>query len=337
MQENANLCDFQPILRLIKKSGAVACGVKEIGAVPEKLTNSYICWLREGKNAGMTYLENHQELRSDPRRLLEGAKSIISIAFSYHQEGRGEIQGMSIASYAVGDDYHDVLRERLRPVIEELKCSYGAESRICIDSAPIHERYWAVECGLGSLCANGNLYVPGVGTEVFLAEIITTAAFTTDSKTSNSEFNNAPESMANGANTEDKCNGCGACKRICPGGAIGEEGIIDSRRCINYLTIEHKGEFSDEQFEIMRRAGGLTLIGCDRCQRVCHLNQGKPATGIGEFNMREAYRTLTAESISEMEQAEFSKIFKGSPLKRAKLAGLRRNLAIAKSKSNGVG
>ncbi len=307
--------DFRPIRELILQTGAAACGVAKAEPVPDAQTESYSRWLEEGHQAGMAYMERYPDIRRDPRLLLEGAQSVISIAFSYRQPDGSHREGLPyVASYALGDDYHDVLRHRLQPVTEALKAMYGAESRICIDSAPIHERYWAVRCGIGERTASGAIYVPGAGTEVFLAEIITTQAFETAERPSNV--------------IRQGCAGCGKCRQICPGKAIMADGGIDSRRCINYLTIEHRGDFTDEQRQILASTGSQTLFGCDRCLRVCPLNRHRPPTPLEEFRMRPLFQTLTAEEILTMAPTEFSRLFRGSPLKRAKLSGLQRNLNL---------
>lgn len=304
---------FTAIGKIITATGASAFGVSPAMEVPEYISQAYRDWLTEGRQAGMAYMERNLEVRDDPRLLLEGAKSVISIAYSYRQPPCKEREGLPyVAAYALGSDYHDVLREKLRPVVEALSKNYGAVSRICIDSAPIHERYWAVRSGIGERCANGAVYVPGIGSEVFLAEIITTLEL--------------QETDGTRGGKERGCNGCGVCRMICPGKAIMEDGTIDSRRCINYMTIEHRGDFTEEHKGILRKTRGVTLFGCDRCLQVCPLNRNQEPTSIEELRMREVFRSLTAEKIMAMEQEEFSHRFKGSPLKRAKLVGLRRNL-----------
>ncbi|MBD5204675.1 MAG: tRNA epoxyqueuosine(34) reductase QueG [Bacteroidales bacterium] len=305
---------WERIRESILGSGACACGVSTAEPVAENIREEYGKWLSEGRHAGMAYMERYIDIRTDPRLLLEGAESIISIAYSYHTDEREQYEGSPyIANYAIGDDYHDVIRERLRPIAEEIKQRYGAECRICIDSAPIHERYWAVKSGIGERCANGAIYIPGYGSEVFLAELITTLKLPANDR-------RAPED-----DIRRGCQHCGLCRNACPGEALHSDGTIDSGRCINYLTIEHRGDFNESQLHLLRRIEP-TLFGCDRCQQVCPLNKGIGSTPIANFQMRASLKFLTIKEIEEMTPAEFSRRFKGSPIKRAKLAGLLRNL-----------
>lgn len=312
---DASECDFTPVREMIMETGAVACGAAPAENVPDTVTESYRQWLEKGYAAGMAYLDRYPEIRRDPRLLLEGARSVISIAYSYRQPETPQREGLPyVASYALGEDYHDALRRRLRPIAETLLTGYGAASRICIDSAPIHERYWAVRCGIGERCADGAIYVRGAGSEIFLAEIVTTQSFCRDDKRDYK------------TGVREGCRQCGKCRMICPSQAIMADGTIDSRRCLNYLTIEHRGEFTEEQRRILATAEGTTLFGCDRCLRGCPLNKHQPTTQIEGFRMRGIFRNLTADAILSMPPTDFSRHFKGSPLKRARLTGLRRNL-----------
>ncbi len=318
--------------RRIIATGAAAWGYAPAEKVPQGVSDSYNAWLKAGFNAGMEYMERYMEVRDDPHLLLEGAQSVISIAYSYRQT---EYKA-ALAAYAYGLDYHDVLREKLREIADFLTKEYGAQSRICIDSAPIHERYWGVRCGLGSLCANGALYVPGIGSDVFLAEIITTLPCEDTSAARINNIDSTPKrgnSIGKGSGGSDNsvskpmCTDCGKCKSVCPGNAILCGGHIDARKCVNYLTIEHRGEWNEEQKKVMEESGP-TIMGCDRCLRVCPLNHGAAPAILPEFRLRDNLRTITKADIATMSQADFSRLFKGSPVKRAKLAGVRRNLGL---------
>ncbi len=306
---------------LDSETGACAYGVGRIGAMPPEDVLKYEEWLSEGHAAGMLYLHNHLHIRQEPALLLEGSKSIISLAFPYSPAARRERSLSAVATYAYGDDYHDVLRRRLTGAAERLRDIFGGEYRICIDSAPIFERYWAQKCGVGERCDNGLISVPGYGTRVFLAEILSTAEIPAE---------RGRKTPLTASVSPGSCLKCGACLKACPAGALRADSTVDARKCLSYLTIEHRGDWDETGEKAMRtEAGRRILFGCDICQDVCPLNapinRTVPPTDIPEFNARPDILALTAEQASTMTQTEFSTLFKGSAIKRTKLAGLNRN------------
>lgn len=262
----------------------------------------YDRWLSGGNNAGMTYLERYGDLRADPRLLLPGACTVVAVAVNYHHVGRQPAGAPEIASYAHGDDYHEVVRGRLDLLAAYIREQWGGETRVCVDTAPLRERYWAVRAGVGFRGRNGAVIVPGIGSFCFLGAILTTVEFPADESST------------------ETCDGCGRCVRACPGQAIMPDGTVDARRCISYLTIEHRGEFPSGV------TTGNRLYGCDCCQQVCPHNRDIPETGIEAFGLRPAIAALTRDSVAAMTQEQFSAIFRHSAVKRAKLAGLLRNL-----------
>lgn len=299
----------EEIRRRLMQSGAVAVGFAESGDVDARIIDGMRKWIGESCHAGMDYLPRHLELKRNPENVLAGAKTVISLAFSYAPAEWRDRGLPMIACYAYGDDYHDVIRARVAPSLESLREEMGGEWRLCVDSAPIAERYWAVRAGIGVRGRNGSVIVENFGSYNFLAEAVTTLRI-------------APDEPAEGG-----CMECGACVRACPAGALREDGTVDSRRCLSYLTIEHHGDWDAEGREAMSTtAGGHTLFGCDICHRVCPHNQGIVPSGIGEFSLRNEYGTLTAGKVASMTQEEFSRIFRKSAIKRAKLAGLLRNV-----------
>lgn len=210
---------------LLNEAGAIRWGVAYAGPVDEAVHSAYLRWIAEGYHAGMDYLARHAELRADPRLLLDGTSSVISIAIPYrHPDSRRVNPAARIASYALGDDYHDVVRKRLKAVAEAIEKRFGGATRICVDTAPIHERYWAIRAGVGRQGRSGQIIVPGAGTYCFLAEILTTVRFT-------------PTSPLPG----NPCGSCRRCIEACPGGALSSSHPFDARRCLSYLTIEHRG------------------------------------------------------------------------------------------------
>lgn len=213
-------------------------------------------------------MERWPEIRRDPRLLLEGARTVVSVAFNYRQSNPYP----EIATYALGEDYHKALKRRLKGVVRTLREEFGGEYRICIDSAPVLERYWAERCGVGKRSPlSGNIVVPGVGSMVFLAEIITTLDFSSVVLTS-------PDGGVSGADTSNYT------LPPCPTGALQPGGMVDAGRCINYLTIEHVGEWSEEEKALMSRPGAAgKVFGCDICQLACPSNHGAAPEILPEF------------------------------------------------------
>lgn len=288
----------EEIKKLLAEAGAYRTGIASATEVDPAVTDSYTRWLSDGRNAGMGYLENYKDIRRNPALLLSGARSVISSAFNYRW---GDCDGpLQWASYALGDDYHDVVRQRLQRVAEKIMLATGAQCHVCVDTAPIHERYWAAKAGLGFIGLNRQLIIPDAGTHFFLGEIITTLELEPDEP------------------LEKDCGNCGRCLRACPGKALDASGL-DARRCLSYLTIEHRGELPDG----VRL--GKHVYGCDVCQEVCPHNAAAPTSEIEEFRPRQSILRLDAEGIMEMTQEEFSAIFRRSAIKRTKISGLQRN------------
>lgn len=296
------------IRQAIIAAGAVAVGFAKAEPVDPSAMEEYAGWIGEGKHAGMDYLRRHEELKRDPSSVMEDVRTVISAAFSYAPAMLRDENLPVIATYAYGLDYHDVLRRRLAEVVETLRSELGGNWRICIDSAPLPERYWAMKSGIGRKGKNGSVIVDNFGSYIFLAEILTS------------------HSVAPDAARGESCMNCGACVKACPGKALSEDGTIDARRCINYLTIEHRGEWTGEGLEVMNTAiGKRSLYGCDICQSVCPHNRGIPPTSIPEFQPSPEILGLTGKQVEEMDQAAFSRLFKGMAIKRAKLDGILRN------------
>ena len=304
------------IKELLAGAGVYRSAIAEVSPVDAAAVEAYRAWIASGMHGSMTYLEKYDDLRSDPRLLLEGARSVVSCAFSYFWGGNGgccgehpykEMDGKLVwAEYALGDDYHDVVRARLSAVAQTITERTGAECRVCVDTAPLRERYWAVKSGLGFIGLNNQLIIPGAGSRFFLGEILTT-------------LNLEPDRQSGPVS----CEGCGKCVAACPGKALRADGDgrvrLDARRCLSYLTIELRGELPED----VRL--GRHIYGCDECQRVCPHNRMSPLSEIEEFRPRKEILELSAQRIAEMSQEEFSAIFRRSAIKRAKLAGLQRN------------
>lgn len=293
------------------RAGASAVRVARAGEVDEAALRQYRGWLEGGGAAGMDYMERHDDIRRDPRLLLPAARSIICLAFSYAGTERLRDQSVPmIAAYALFPDYHDWIRQAIRQSGIQMELgTEGTDWRICIDSAPIMERYWALTSGLGFIGDNGALIVPGIGNRVFLAEIITVRELKPDS----------PLAI--------DCGHCGACRRACPTGALGDDGTIDCNLCLSYLTIEHRGEWTEpiHNKAMHTRAGRNTLFGCDRCLAACpHNNPAARASKALPEPLKNIVG-LSAGQILNSDDTALSTLLRGSCLKRAKTTGIRRN------------
>ncbi len=255
----------------------------------------------------MEWLGRNIEARFSVDKILPGTRSIISVAFEYPEapEPRSP-RHPRWAAYALGDDYHEIIRKRLAPVAAWLDASTGGESRVCVDTAPVMERYWAVKAGVGFRGRNGMIIVPGIGSRIFLSEIFTTAAL--------------PHSA--GFPATISCEGCGRCEASCPASAISADGKIDARRCLSYLTIEHRGPLPDGV------KLGNRIYGCDTCRQVCPHEKPQWDRAIPEFHPRESILQLDVDAIQCMTSAEFSTLFRSSAIKRTKHEGLLRNVKL---------
>jgi len=288
--------------RLIE-AGAVAVGFAGVASVSRQAMDSFQRWLHEGRHGSLSYMENYPELRFDPSGLLPGAKTLISIAWPYLPEKLRADSLPFIARYAYAPDYHKGIRRLLKPLLREWDgMESGTKWRICVDSAPVMERYWAVRSGIGFTGRNGCLIVPGYGSWVFLSEVLTTLEIKADTP------------------CVDSCMDCGACVRNCPVGALDSGCSPDCRRCLSALTVERPGGAPPLPRE------QRVLAGCDRCQEVCPHNNAARPHGIKAFQPSEQFMRLSAGQIKEMGEKEFRARFNGSALSRIGLKGLLANL-----------
>ncbi len=261
-------------------------------------------WVAAGYQADMFWFDRSMEKRLDPSKVMADAASMLVLTCAYTPEPC-TLAGKKLARYAAGDDYHDVLLARLRKICARMAEDYPVGAfRPYVDTGPVLERYWAQEAGLGWIGKNGNLINREQGSYLFLACILTNLR------------------VPYGRPHEDFCGACRACIDACPTDAFPAPGVVDSNRCISYLSIEHRGPFEDApDFENW-------IFGCDICQEVCPWTvKFSQPEGLPELRARSAYASLTEENLAGMEQEGFSAIFRRSPIKRTKLAGLKRNLA----------
>lgn len=288
--------------------GATACGFAQVEEVDADSRDIYDEWIAAGKHGRMLYCEKYREQRLNPEQLLPGASTVISCAFNYfHPAPDSPVTGR-IASYAWGRDYHYAVKQRLAKLGEFITSTFGGECRPLVDTAPMRERYWAQKAGIGYVGVNNQLIVHGAGSYFFLGELLWTGTVEPDEPSSES------------------CLRCMACVKACPGKALDGKGGCDARRCISYLTIEHRGELPDDA-----DLHG-SIYGCDICQRVCPLNTSHPVSHLPEFEPDPAVMSLTSEEISTMTPSHYKRLVARSAMRRVPLAQLRRNLSIINEK-----
>jgi epoxyqueuosine reductase len=262
-------------------------------------------WIDAGYAGTMGYLERRMEERLDPGRVLPGVVSIICVALNYCQPEGADPSWEPVARYARGRDYHDVMAPRLERLGAYLSEACGARCRGYVDTGPVLERDLAARAGLGWIGKNTMLLHPELGSWFFIGVLLTTAGL---------EFDGA---------LPDRCGSCRACLDACPTQAFAAPYVLDARRCISYLTIEHRGAIEPALHEGM----GQWQFGCDVCQSVCPWNRRVPAAREPAFSPSEPYPG--AEAVLGMSDPEFRRRFAGTALVRAKAAGMRRNSAIA--------
>jgi len=295
-----------------KKFGFFACGIARAEAIAEDEAAYYRESIRRGYIADMDYLAKNVEKRLDPRLLVEGTRSIISGALNYTPSAQQHADSYHLAAYALGKDYHDVMRERLTALAKQLNLN---SFRVFCDTAPVKERYWAWKAGLGWIGRNHQLIIPNAGSMFFLGEIFTDEIFDYD------------EPQAS------RCGNCRKCIDHCPTGALhsaedetyavaAKRSWFDARRCLSYLTIENRGAIPDEFAACM----GDFIYGCDRCQTACpHQRLAKP-NDIAAFQPSEALLDMTKEAWQNLDVETYRNLFRGSAVKRAKFDGLKRNI-----------
>ena len=284
-------------------------------AVHSETIARYRQWIENGYAGKMHYLEKHLSLKTDARQLLAEAKSVISLAMNYYtldppkafaqDPGRGQI-----SRYAWGDDYHELIRERLLELVTFIKQIAESElkTRVCVDTAPIIEREYAQKAGIGWIGKNTNLIHWRSGSWYFLAEVLINIALESDT-----------------SDLRGSCGTCTRCIEACPTDAFVEPNLLDSRRCISYLTIELKESIP----KALRSEMGNLIFGCDICQEVCPWNSKATSTTEPAFQPRDGNLAPKLLSLIGMTQQEFSRRFKGSPIKRAKRRGFLRNVLVA--------
>ena len=265
-------------------------------------------WLNANLHGKMSYMTNHFDKRIDPRKLVDGAKSVISLAYNYFTEAaQTDENAPKISKYAYGTDYHFVVKDKLKELLEFIYQNIGAvNGRAFVDSAPVLERDWARRSGLGWVGKNTMLIHPKAGSYFFLAELILDLELTTDTP------------------MKDYCGTCRKCIDACPTEAIAPDGyFMDGSKCISYLTIELREEKLPPQYK--DKMDGW-MFGCDICQQVCPWNRFAKPHNEPQFTPNPQLLNMTKEEWIDISEDVFKEIFKKSPVKRTKYEGLKRNI-----------
>ncbi|MCP4443002.1 MAG: tRNA epoxyqueuosine(34) reductase QueG [Aureispira sp.] len=310
MQEN----NKQKYTKLLKQkalelgfSGVQIAEAKELTAEARKLEQ----WLNSGFHGQMHYMGNHFEKRIDPRKLVEGAKSVVSLMYNYYTpKVQEDTTAPKISKYAYGKDYHFVVKSKLRELLEYMQEEVGEISGRCfVDSAPVLERDWAKHSGLGWIGKNTLLINKKQGSFFFLAELIIDLDLDYD------------------APIKDYCGTCTRCIDACPTNAINENGyLVDGSKCISYFTIELKDELPQE----LKGQFDNWMFGCDICQDVCPWNRFSTPHQEPEFDPHPDLLTMSKKNWEDITEEVFRKVFKKSAVKRTKYKGLLRNIKFLK-------
>ena len=282
------------------------CGIAKAGKMDEE-AKRLESWLNKGFQGKMNYMENYFDLRTDPSKLVPGAKSVITLLLNYFPAQQQNPDVPQISKYAYGNDYHEVIKSKLKIFLQILKEHIGEiNGRGFTDSAPVLERSWAVKSGLGWVGKNGNLITKNNGSFFFIATLITDL-----------------ELEADNPFIKDYCGTCTKCIDACPTDAILPDKVIDGSKCISYFTIELKDMLIPEE---MKGKFENKMFGCDVCQDVCPWNRfSKPNTTV-EFTPLNEVLNFSKNDWEELTEESFKIIFKKSPLKRSKFEGIKRNL-----------
>ncbi|SHJ11364.1 epoxyqueuosine reductase [Arenibacter nanhaiticus] len=291
-----------------KRLGFLSCGISKAEFLEEEAPRLEK-WLNNNMNGEMQYMENHFDKRLDPTKLVEGSKSVVSLLLNYYPEEKQVDGTYKISKYAYGQDYHHVIKTKLRQLQEFISEEIGAvDGRAFVDSAPVLDKAWAAKSGLGWIGKHSNLITQKVGSFYFIAELILDLELEYD------------------APVTDHCGSCTACLDACPTQAIVAPYVVDGSKCISYFTIELKneipsgfqGKFDDWMF------------GCDVCQDVCPWNRFSKPHSEPLFQPNPELLSMTKKDWEEITEDVFRKVFQKSPVKRTKFSGLERNIKFLK-------
>ncbi len=300
------------VKNIVNQHGFLNCGISSSTFLEEEAPRLE-SWLNKGYHGTMQWMENHFDKRLDPSKLVEGSKSVISMVFNYFPEEHQPTGLPKIAKYAYGNDYHEVIKEKMRHVLRDIQGQIGdVSARVFVDSAPVLERAWAAKSGLGWIGKHSLLLSKKQGSFFFIAQIICDLELNYDLPVT------------------DHCGSCTACIDACPTDAIVDNKIIDSNKCISYLTIELRDQIPNGFKEQMND----WVFGCDICQDVCPWNRFSSPHSEKELKPKEAIMTKSWDDWLEITEDVFKDVLKKSAIKRTKYSGFLRNLQYSKPTNN---
>lgn len=283
------------------KLGFDACGIAASELLSDEMTQ-YRKWLNKGYNAGMTYMHNYPDIRENPSLLIDNAKTVIVTLSNYYPAELQESTAPQVAKYAYGRDYHKVLLKQHKALLKSIQEEQACNGRIFVDSAPVLERAWAVRAGLGWIGKSSMLISPTIGVHTLISGIVLDIEM---------DIHDSP--------IDKGCGTCTRCIEACPSKAIVAPRVVDANKCLSYLTIEHRGPFS-EKTELHN-----SVFGCDRCIDACPFSK-KKAHQITDFTPKAPLLHMNQQEWKGMNEEQFNDTFNGTPVKRAKFEGIQRNL-----------
>ncbi len=286
--------------------GFISCTISEATYLEEEAPK-LDAWLAKGFHGKMSYMENHYDKRLDPRILVPGAKSVVTLLFNYYSEKtQQDPDAPKLSMYAYGEDYHSVIKDKLSELVQYIQIEIGdVNGRVFVDSAPVMDKAWAKRSGAGWIGKHSNLISKKMGSYFFIAELILDLELESDGPVT------------------DHCGTCTRCIDACPTDAIVEPYVVDGSRCISYFTIELKEELLPKEFK-----GKMDnwMFGCDICQQVCPWNRFSKPHNEPRFEPHERLLHLDQQEWTELTEDVFSELFKKSAVKRTKYEGLKRNI-----------
>jgi epoxyqueuosine reductase len=304
------MISLESIKKKAQELGFQKVGIAKAEPTPKEKSNLE-SWLRQGRHATMEWIVKRKDERGNIHTYFPEAKSVISVGLNYYiGKDQSHIQSdFQISNYAWGDDYHDVIKKRLFQLLRWIK-EFQPEVKgiVCTDTSPVMDKVWAQRSGLGWLGKHTNLITRDHGSWLFLGELILDIELDYDQPF-----------------TEDLCGSCTACIDACPTKAIVAPKVVDARKCISYLTIEKRGEFT-EPVNLH-----CWIFGCDICQDVCPWNNKKIITTETDFKPKKEFLTMTKEDWYNLDEEKFNNIFNGTAVKRTKYSGIKRNLEFIKN------
>jgi epoxyqueuosine reductase len=296
------------VKRLSSQLGFIDCGISKADFLSDEASRLEL-WLENKFHGEMHYLENHFDKRLDPRLLVPGAKTVVSLLYNYYPENQQISDTFKIAKYAYGDDYHTVLKDKCNQLLDELRSAVGGiDGRIFVDSAPILERAWAERSGIGWVGKHGLLINKKQGSFFFLAELVIDLDCEPDGK------------------IKDYCGNCTKCVDACPTEAILPNKTLNASKCISYLTIELKNEIPLE----FKNKMNDWIFGCDICQDVCPWNRFSTQHQEPRFDAHSEILNMGKSDWIDLSETAFKQIFSKSAVKRTKFTGLKRNIQFLK-------